>query len=149
MNKNVAIAIAVILILLVGGWFLMRTKQQVTPVTSDIPVSTPAAAESTSPAASEGAAMSKNETSVKISSDGFFPKSITIKVGDTVTWMNKDTADHQVSSDPHPTHTLFPILNKIGLIKAGDKKSLQFTTAGTFTYHDHLNPSLTGSVTVQ
>ena len=149
MNKNVAIAIAVILILLVGGWFLMRPKAQVTPVASDVPVSTPVQSESVTPAASEGASMNKNETVVKISSDAFSPKSVTIKAGDTVTWMNKDTADHQVNSDPHPTHTLFPILNKIGLIKAGDKKSLQFTTAGTFTYHDHLNPSLIGSITVQ
>lgn len=147
MSRNLVIAVVVIVLLVLVGWYLTRPKQTVAPQdqSTQVPVST----ESSAPVASAGAQMKEEEGVVTISQSEFSPKNITIKVGDSVTWMNSDSANHTVNSDPHPTHTLFPILNKVGLIKAGEKKSLQFTTAGTFTYHDHLNPSLMGSVTVQ
>ena len=138
MSRNLVIAVVVIVLLVLVGWYLTRPKQTVAPQAPTAP-----------PIASAGAQMKEEVGVVTISQSEFSPKNITIKVGDSVTWMNSDSANHTVNSDPHPTHTLFSILNKVGLIKAGEKKSLQFTTAGTFTYHDHLNPSLMGSVTVQ
>ena len=148
MSRNTSIIIVVVLVLIVAGWLLTRPKQSATPVPTTQPTQTSTSTESASPAASEGATMSEKKV-VNISSSGFTPQNMTVKVGDTVTWMNADSTSHTVNSDPHPTHTLYPILNTVGLIKAGEKKSLQFTSAGTYKYHDHLNPSLTGSVTVQ
>lgn len=85
---------------------------------------------------------------VTITADGFSPRVVTIKKGETVTWTNKDTNPHTVNSDPHPVHGLYPILNTVGFINAGESKSLAFTEAGTYTYHDHFNASLTGEVVV-
>ncbi len=146
MSKNTIIAGVVILLVLIGGWYLLKPKSTTTenPQTAQ----TPLPQESASPSAASEGAMMKKETMVSITSTGFSPKTITVKAGDSVTWTNNDSANHNVNSDPHPTHTLYPFLN-LGTIKPGDKKSATFEKAGTYTYHDHLNPSLTGTVTVE
>lgn len=144
MSRNVIIASVLVLVLILGGWILMRPKKPVTEVTPT-PVST--ATESALPSATEGALI-QQVSAVKITSSGFVPKAITVKVGESISWENTDTAAHTVNSDNHPTHLLYPFLN-VGTIKPGETKSLTPSKAGTFTYHDHLNPSLTGSITVE
>lgn len=147
MSRNAVIAGGVILLLVVAGWYLTRPKGEST--TQPEPSQTPASSESASPStATEGAMMNQDKNLIKITSSGFSPKSITIKMGESVTWENTDTENHTVNSDNHPTHTLFTFLN-LGVIKPTEKKSATPAKAGTFTYHDHLNPSLTGSITVQ
>ena len=150
MSRNfVIISIVILLLIVVGGWLLMRPKQSAT-ITTTQPTETPVASESASPipATATSGAMMKQEGLVKITASGFLPKNITIKVGSSVTWENTDSANHTVSSDNHPTHLLYPFLN-LGIIKPGTKKSVTPPKVGSFTYHDHLNPSLTGIVTVQ
>ncbi len=146
MSRNLVIAVVVILII-AAGWFLLRPKQPVVVPAPSVQ-SQPVSSNSASPSATEGAMM-KDKSIVDISSNGYSPQSITIKAGESVTWINKDAANHTVNSDPHPTHTLYAVLNKIGLLKPGESKSVQFPTPGVYKYHDHLNPSLTGTVTVQ
>lgn len=86
--------------------------------------------------------------SVSITASGFAPATLTVAVGSTVTFTNSDTAAHQVASAPHPTHTAYPPLN--GPVMAqGDTHTVTFSTAGTFGYHDHLNPGVTGTIVVQ
>lgn len=144
MSRNVTLAIAVVLVLIVGGWLLTRPKQTTIPESTQ-PTPTPLSTESASPAAASPAAAANLIT---IAKSGFSAKDTTIKAGESVTWVNSDTVDHTVNSAIHPTHTIYPPLN-LGIIKPGDQKSLTFPQAGTYKYHDHLNPSLTGSVTVQ
>lgn len=146
MSRNLVIGIVVVLIVILAGWYLTKPKQQTeTPQSAQAPSTTQSASPSST--ASEGAMM-KSENVVKITSSGFSPQSVTVKVGESVTWENTDSENHTVNSAPHPTHTAYPLLN-LGVIKPGEKKSLTFPDAGTYKYHDHLNPSLTGSVTVQ
>lgn len=145
MSRNAIIGI-VVLLLVVGGWFLLRPQKQSSP--EGQPVETAAPIESAAPSASEGATVMENKNMVSITASGFSPKEITIKVGESVSWENTDSANHTVNSAPHPTHTVYPPLN-LGVIKPGEQKALSFPKAGTYKYHDHLNPSLTGSVTVQ
>ncbi len=78
---------------------------------------------------------------VKITKTGFTPNAVTINFGDTVTWHNSDSADHQLVADDGTFAS--PIL------KAGKDYSFQFKRAGTFRYHDALKPSLKGRVTVK
>lgn len=146
MSRNWMIAAIVIVVLIVAGVMLTRPKQPATPPTPSVqtPTSTESAAQT---GATEGAVV-KEETVVKVTSTGFSPKTVTIKAGESVTWMNDDTAVHAVNSAVHPTHQVYPPLN-LGNIQAGEKLSLTFPTAGTYKYHNHLNPSLTGSVTVE
>lgn len=143
-SRNIVIGIVVVLLVLVGWYYIQSQKPKApqTPAPQAQPETTPATT-----SASPAEEVEKNV--VKISSSGFAPQNITIKVGESVTWVNEDSEDHQVQSAVHPTHQLYPPLNSVGLIKSGEKKSLSFPEAGTYKYHDHLNPSLTGSVTVQ
>ena len=145
MSRNVVIAIIVVLVLIVGAFLLTRPQQPTQPVQTT-PVETPVSTESAS-SATEGAIMAE-ETVVKITSTGFSPKEITIKAGESVIWMNEDNKVHAVNSAVHPTHQLYLPLN-LGNIEPEGSKSLTFPDPGVYKYHDHLNPSLTGSVTVE
>jgi plastocyanin len=78
---------------------------------------------------------------VLIASFAFSPSSLTVKVGDTVTWTNNDSASHTVVADD-------------GSFKSADLgqgASYQFTfkTAGTYTYKCSIHPSMTGTIVVQ
>ena len=79
---------------------------------------------------------------------GFSPAQVSVKAGDAVTFKNDSKASVQVNSAPHPAHTQFPELN-VGSIAAGESKTVTFTTAGTKKYHNHLNPSQTGTIVVE
>ncbi len=86
---------------------------------------------------------------IKITSSGFSPSTITIKKGDYVQFTNTDTANHWPASDPHPVHTDLSGFDAKKGLKTGENYRYQFNKTGTFTFHDHLNPSWRGSVIVQ
>lgn len=142
MSKNFLVSAAVVVVVVIAGIWLLTGSKKVAP--SPSPVSEPTVSKET---ASPSAEVSQNV--VKISSDGFAPQTITIKAGESVTWVNEDSVSHQVNSAVHPTHQVYPPLNKVDLLKAGESKSLTFPDAGSFRYHDHLNPSSTGTVVVE
>lgn len=145
MSRNTTIGLVVVVLVILAGWYLLQSQKGQAPTPSP-QVTT----EEVSPSTEEATeAAEVEENVVKITSSGFSPKDITIKIGESVTWMNEDSESHQVNSAVHPTHQLYPPLNTVGLLKQGAKKSLSFPEAGTYKYHDHLNPSLTGSVTVE
>jgi len=85
---------------------------------------------------------------VNYNGSSFSPPVVTIQPNDTVTWTNQSTNFLELSSDPHPIHTDYPPLN-LGLINSGTSKSLTFPTVGSYGYHNHLQPSATGTVIVQ
>jgi plastocyanin len=79
---------------------------------------------------------------INIFGSTFSPKTTTITQGDTVTWLNKDIANHQVLADKG--QFVSPIL------KHNQTYSFMFNAAGTYTYKDELNPKrLTGTITVK
>jgi plastocyanin len=95
--------------------------------------------------------LSVGAAKVSISSKEFIPSTIRVKVGQTVTWVNTDAAPHNVASDPYPTdNTLSGLNSKDNLTTANDSFSFIFDKAGTYTYHDDLNPYiLEGTVIVK
>ncbi len=88
------------------------------------------------------------ESNVTVTSSGFEPKTITIKAGTRVVWTNKSGTEVTVNSAVHPTHLLFPFLN-LGNFANGSNVSVVFEKSGTYKYHNHLNPSQTGTVIVE
>ena len=94
-----------------------------------------------------------SSATVTITSAGVSPKSVTIAVGGTVTFVNDDTTFHEMQSDPHPIHTDCPPMNAVGTLAAGQSRSTgAFTTARTCGYHDHLrdgNTNLRGTIVIQ
>ncbi len=94
--------------------------------------------------------MGSNISVVEVDFNGsaFAPASITINVNDWVFFKNKSTAAMWVASNPHPTHTDYPGFDSLKAIAPGGEYKFQFTKAGTWGYHDHLNPGIGGVVIV-
>lgn len=87
-------------------------------------------------------------TAVRITTSGFSPSTVTVKVGTVVTWTNGSGDTARVSSDPHPTHTTLPGFDSTSL--GGDETyTFTFTKVGTWGYHNHEDPAMTGTVIVQ
>jgi len=86
-------------------------------------------------------ALSATKT-VDITQAGFTPTKVTIDYGDTVTWTNKDTANHQVLADQGAFPTS-PVL------QPNQTYSHTFTKSGSFGYRDALNTRRRGTVTVR
>ena len=91
---------------------------------------------------------------VTITGAGVSPKSVTVAIGQTVTFINNDNRPHEMASDPHPQHGSCPSMESgLGTIAAGQTKvTHNFANAGTCGYHDHLdsgNNALKGTITVQ
>jgi plastocyanin len=77
---------------------------------------------------------------VTISGFSFRPGAITVHVGDTVTWSNHDAPTHTATADDGSFDT--------GKLPSGRSGSHTFTSAGTFSYHCSIHPSMHGTVTV-
>jgi len=73
--------------------------------------------------------------SVSIQNFAFVPDTVRIKVGQTITWTNKDTA-------PHTATALAGAFNSTNLI-TNQTYQFTFTTAGTFSYHCLVHPMMT------
>ena len=85
---------------------------------------------------------SSNTTNAKVSimSSGFSPASLTVVTGSTVTWTNNDNVVHTVTTAD-------------GSINSGDiapesSYTKTFGTAGTYSYYDAHNTSMTGVLVV-
>lgn len=80
--------------------------------------------------------------SVSIEGTAFRPPSITVTVGDTVSWTNLDGAAHTVSSNTG--------LWDSGTVRgSGGTFSHVFATTGTFEYFCHLHSWMLGTVVVR
>jgi plastocyanin len=77
---------------------------------------------------------------INIFGSTFSPQTATITQGDTVTWVNKDNANHQILADKG--QFVSPIL------RPSQKYSFTFNASGTYTYKDELNRKLTGTIKV-
>jgi plastocyanin len=78
---------------------------------------------------------------VNIAGYAFTPGNLTVKIGTTVTWTNKDNTAHTVTSDDGK-------FTSSGNLNSGDTYQYTFNTAGTFPYHCTIHPSMTATVTV-
>ena len=81
------------------------------------------------------------DTRVTISDFQFAPASVTIDVGDTVTWTNEGPTPHSATADDRSFDT--------GIFEAGRSRSHTFDEAGTFAYFCTPHPNMRGTVTVR
>lgn len=96
-----------------------------------------------------GTGNSKAEVvTITLTKSGFNPQKVTVKAGTKVTWINQSGGTATVDSADHPTHLKYPPLN-LGSFANGGSLSLVFDKTGTYGYHNHLNSSQFGTVTVE
>ena len=80
------------------------------------------------------------ETSVTIDNFTFEPAQLTVKIGTTVTWKNRDDIPHLVvSAGKFRSKTL----------DTDDSFSFTFTAPGDYSYFCSLHPHMTGTIKVE
>lgn len=89
----------------------------------------------------------KDVAEIELTEAGFSPDMVTVSVGTTVTWTNNTDLTATVNSADHPTNLLYPALN-LGEMAPGGSVNLKFDTLGVFQYHNHLDPTQTGTIEV-
>ena len=80
---------------------------------------------------------------VKIDNFSFGPVALTVPVGTTVTWTNRDDIPHTVVSTDDPKTFKSKVLD------TDEKFSFTFSKAGTYPYFCSIHPKMTGKVIVQ
>lgn len=85
---------------------------------------------------------------ITIGDKGFFPRDLTIKLGETVTFENIDTIGHWPASDVHPSHEIYPEFDPKRSLVPGEKWSFTFDKPGLWRMHDHEEAIFEGSITV-
>jgi plastocyanin len=78
---------------------------------------------------------------VKIDNFSFAPAALTVPVGTTVTWTNRDDIPHTVVS----TDGVF----KSKVLDTDDRFSFTFSNAGKYPYFCSIHPKMTGTVIVE
>ena len=181
MNKGTYSIIIIIILLVAGGAVIYQRSGQgndqgvkptdttspeneIAPSTQ--PIENPTGEENTvTPKQGEGATPEeeKEEYIVTNTDSGFSPMTITIKIGESITFKNESSQAVWPASALHPTHTVYPgsDIKKCGTaeessifdackgIEKGEKWAFIFSSPGMWKYHDHLNPSHFGTIIVK
>lgn len=77
---------------------------------------------------------------VTIQNFAYAPASISVPVGTTISWTNRDSTAHTVTSNSGAFDS--------GIMNAGASYSFTFNQAGTFAYHCEIHPFMVASITV-
>lgn len=143
MNKASWGALGVLAIIVLGAFFLSKNNK----------VSVPTAPSATETPTTTSTDLVESPTiesmMVTYSDSGFLPASLTVKVGDTVTFKNQSGKSMWVASAPHPIHTAYPEFDAQKGVVRGEIYTFKFTKAGTWKYHNHFDPSDTGTIIAQ
>lgn len=124
MNNKIIIGLIIVIVIVIG-FYLFKSYQ--------VPNISP----SISPTTNQSEPISPN--TIVIKNFSFNPTPMTVKTGDTVTWINQDSASHDI---------------KIGDITSpkfqqGGQFQYTFNTAGTFNYSCGIHPTMTGIIIVE
>jgi plastocyanin len=120
MNQKMVIGIIAVLIIIVGALYYYSGYNYGTPSVSGTP----------NPQA-------QNQISIK--NFAFGPAVLNIQVGDTVTWVNNDSATHRIKGGNFESSDM----------ANGQSYSFKFTSAGTFDYICSIHPSMKGTIIVK
>lgn len=85
---------------------------------------------------------------IELRIDGFIPRSIIIKKGDVVNWINKSGKQASINSAEFPTHKLFPELN-LGTFNNGSRLQVKLETLGELRYVNFFNSQQKGTILVE
>jgi len=121
MKKGIIISIIVIAVLVIGVLAFIFSQQ-------------PSSNNPTTPLNTQS-----NEISIK--GFAFSPSTISIKVGDTLTWTNQDSTSHTVTSDSGSELSS-------ATLSQGQTYSHTFNTAGTYSYHCTFHSGMKAKVIV-
>ncbi|QQG37760.1 MAG: hypothetical protein HYS26_04000 [Candidatus Kaiserbacteria bacterium] len=157
MQRNLLWAIVIVVVL--GGGYLWWQSTQTPADTTGTTTGTSTGTIGSTTGDEPGAGSEDNfAASVAFDGTAFTPSTVTIKKGETVRWNNTSDKNVWPASAVHPTHSVYPEKTASdclgsafdacrGLIP-GELWDFTFNQMGTWRYHNHSNPSITGTVVV-
>jgi plastocyanin len=93
---------------------------------------------------------SVRQAAVAVTSQGLTPSVLSVKTGTQVTWTNSDSSAHEIAADPYPKNDSISGFDSTVVLQPNDSYSFSFKKAGTYHYHDQLNPfKINGTVIVK
>ena len=138
--KFFVLCLAVLSVLVLAGCYQQQTTYIPAPATpaqtAPVIVSDNAGQQN-----SEQQNTAAKEVTASIENFAFVPATVTINAGDTVTWTNIDSAQHNVAAD----NSAF-VSNTLS---KGDDYSFTFNSKGTYSYHCTIHPSMQGTIIVE
>lgn len=148
--KKLLIALLVVIIVAAVSYMMFMEKPTVRAPETILPNSAMQDADDTESA--------KNV--VHYSASGYSPASLTIKAGESVTFVNDGESAMWTASDDHPTHTQYantdrkehcPDPNGLAFDQCGVSEEFvfTFTKVGSFKYHNHRKAEHGGTVVVE
>lgn len=152
--------IAILIVVLLAGAGIAYMQIQNAPI-PEIPITS-----ETAPTLDSATPGSPISHTVIYDGQGFSPASLTIKAGETVTFVNKSPRGMWVGADEHPTHTSYDNTStsehcgKVGpsrddvfdqciATQNGGSWSFTFTKTGSFDYHNHVAGGASGTIVVE
>lgn len=156
MSKTSAI-LGLIALIAVGGFIIFGEEKNIE--TNEIETENLVAENSTENSSAESSSTNTEEVSgeentvnqttvVTYMSSGFSPNILNINMGDTVKFINDSSGNMWVASNPHPQHTEYSDFDAQRNYTSGESYSFTFTESGTYEYHNHVNPSMRGTIVV-
>lgn len=100
-----------------------------------------AASPTTGGGGATSASVPSGATIIVMKNIAFVPANVTIKVGQTVAWVNEDSVQHDVVADNGSFHSQLLSTNQVFTVT--------FTKAGSVPYYCAIHPQMTGTITVQ
>jgi len=164
--KNIIIAIIIVLAIGLGGWYYSNRAEDTVPnediqadntdntdqtnEDADSPANIPPAtdngqANNQPPQEEEKPAFA---ATIVHTDGGFGPVTVTVKVGDTVKWVNEAGEQMWVASAPHPVHTDYSEFDQRRGVGKDGEYTFTFAKTGQWKYHNHLNPQHFGAINV-
>ena len=155
--------IIIAIVLIAGGYWWWSMSNTATPVNENASSAAPITASTTSETPVTTAPAAPQMVTVTYDGKTYSPSTVTIQVGDTVTFKNASGKNMWVASDEHPTHTEYDGTSRSTHCAAGytgetpfdqckpesADYSFTFKKAATIEFHDHINPSAHGTITIQ
>ena len=145
------VIMAVILVLALAGVVVALTRPSDKSKQSTGNQVTKANQESDDSTSIETGQASSNQNAQKVTisftDEGFSPSSLTVKKGTVITVVNQSSKSVQFSSDDHPTHTHNDEMN-MKTLAPGTSGTFTANTVGTHGFHDHIDDSKVGTLTV-
>lgn len=161
--KKILLSIVVLMVVLVG-WILLKNNKSGREFLLNTPTFTvsPTQPSLVYPESTISPSLVALNSIIIYTYSGYMPKTIIIKKGEIVTWKNESDVSMWTASAGHPTHKAYPgtnialcnvlrpttMFDSCAGIASGQFWSFKFDNVGTWGYHNHSNPSHSGTIIV-
>ena len=94
------------------------------------------------PTFSSSTANHQNINAIEISNFAFSPQTVTLNAGDSISWINKDSAPHTITSNSGKELVS-------SSLASGQSYSHTFNVVGTYEYHCSIHTTMKGVIIVK